>query len=106
MKTLMSRVLTRILKKGVKILFARKKMEFYHTFPGFYTKLNVWGSLGLNFDYDGGPIIENGGPIFLYRRRILGGCKSFREGIRTGLSCQTGVSKHQVIFAFQPFVAT
>ena len=32
--------------------------------PGFYTKLNVWGSLGLNFDYDGGPIIENGGPIF------------------------------------------
>ena len=33
---------------------------------GFYTKLNVWGSLGLNFDYDGGPIIEKGGPIFLY----------------------------------------
>ena len=33
---------------------------------GFYTKLNVWGSLGLNFDHDGGPIIENGGPIFLY----------------------------------------
>ena len=28
-----------------------------------YTKLNVWGSLGLNFDYDGGPINENGGPI-------------------------------------------
>ena len=74
--------------------------------PGFYTKLNVWGSLGLNFDYDGGPIIENGGPMFLYRRRILGGSKSFCEGIRTGLSCQTGVSKHQVIFAFQPFVAT
>ena len=34
--------------------------------PGFYTNLNVWGSLGLDFDYDGGPIIENGGPIFLY----------------------------------------
>ena len=32
--------------------------------PGFYTKLNVWGSLGLNFDYDGGPIIENGVPSF------------------------------------------
>ena len=32
---------------------------------GFYTKLNVWGSLGLNFEYDGGPIIEIGGPIFL-----------------------------------------
>ena len=75
---------------------------------GFYTKLNVWGSLGLNFAYDGGPIIENGGPIFLYRRRILGGSKSFREAIRTGLtgSCQTGVSKHQVIFTSQPFVAT
>ena len=39
---------------------------------GFYTKLNVWGSLGLNFDYDGGPIIENGGPIFLYKRRNFG----------------------------------
>ena len=33
---------------------------------GFYTKLNIWGSLGLSFDYDGGPIIENGGPICLY----------------------------------------
>ena len=31
---------------------------------GFYTKLNVWGSLGLNFDYDGGPINENGVPSF------------------------------------------
>ena len=31
---------------------------------GFYTKLIVWGSLGLNFEYDGGPIIEIGGPIF------------------------------------------
>ena len=39
---------------------------------GFYTKLNVWRSLGLNFDYDGGPIIENGGPIFLYKRRNFG----------------------------------
>ena len=36
------------------------------TCTGFYTKLNVWGSLGLNFDYDGGPINENGGPIFQY----------------------------------------
>ena len=75
-------------------------------YTGFYTKLNVWGSLGLNFDYDRGPIIENGGPIFLYKRRILEGRTSFREGIQTGLSCQTGVAKHQVIFAFQPFVAT
>ena len=30
-------------------------------YAGFYIKLNVWGSLGLNFEYDGGPIIENGG---------------------------------------------
>ena len=47
---------------------------------GFYTKLNVWGSLGLNFEYDGGPIIEIGGPIFLYKLRILEGSTSFREG--------------------------
>ena len=80
--------------------------ELVNMLPGFYTKLNVWGSLGLNFDYDGGPIIENGGPIFLYKRRILGGSKSFREGIPTGLSCQTGVAKHQVIFASQPLEAT
>ena len=47
---------------------------------GFYIKLNVWGSLGLNFEYDGGPIIEIGGPIFLYKLRILEGSTSFREG--------------------------
>ena len=47
---------------------------------GFYTKLNVWGSLGLNFEYDGGPIIEIWGPIFLYKLRILEGSTSFREG--------------------------
>ena len=47
---------------------------------GFYTKLNVWGSLGLNFEYDGGPIIEIGGPIFLYKLRILEGSTSFPEG--------------------------
>ena len=47
---------------------------------GFYTKLNVWGSLGLNFEYDGDPIIEIGGPIFLYKLRILEGSTSFREG--------------------------
>ena len=27
---------------------------------------------------------------------------TFREGIRTGLSCQTGVAKHQVIFVSKP----
>ena len=48
--------------------------------PGFYTKLNVWGSLGLNFEYDGGPIIEIGGPIFLDKLRILEGSTSFHEG--------------------------
>ena len=47
---------------------------------GFYIELNVWGSLGLNFEYDGGPIIEIGGPIFLYKLRILEGSTSFREG--------------------------
>ena len=51
---------------------------------GFYTKLNVWGSLGLNFEYDGGPIIEIGGPIYLCKLRILEGSTrvstSFREG--------------------------
>ena len=46
--------------------------------------------------YDGGPIIEKGGPIFLYKRVILEGSTSLCEGIRTGLSCQTGVAKHQV----------
>ena len=49
---------------------------------GFYTKLNVWGSLGLNFEYDGGPIIEIGGPIFLDKLRILEGSTSFHEGLR------------------------
>ena len=49
--------------------------------PGFYTKLNVWGSLGLNFEYDGGPIIEIGGPIFLDKLRILEGSTSFHEGL-------------------------
>ena len=47
---------------------------------GFYTKMNVWGSLGLNFEYDGGPIIEIGGPIFLYKLQILEGSISFSEG--------------------------
>ena len=47
---------------------------------GFYTNLNVWGSLGLNFEYDGGPIIEIGGPIFLYKLRISEGSTSFGEG--------------------------
>ena len=56
------------------------KKERFVTITGFYTKLNVWGSLGLNFEYDGGPIIEIGGPIFLYKLRILEGSTSFREG--------------------------
>ena len=61
--------------------------------PGFYTKLNVWGSLGFNLDYDGGSHLF----IFILKRRILEGSTSFREGIQTGPSCQTGVAKHQVI---------
>ena len=39
-------------------------LKCFLEYTGFYTKLNVWGSLGLNFEYDGGPIIEIGGPIF------------------------------------------
>ena len=39
--------------------------SMYHKlYAGFYTKLNVWGSLGLNFEYDGGPFIEIGVPSF------------------------------------------
>ena len=62
-----------------------KKLTYYWTLivltgAGFYTKLNVWGSLGLNFEYDGGPIIEIGGPIFLYKLQILEGSISFSEG--------------------------
>ena len=48
-------------------------------YAGFYTKLNVWGPFGLNFDYDGGPIIEIGGPIFSYKSRILEVSTSFLE---------------------------
>ena len=60
---------------------------------GFYTKLNVWGSLGLNFDYDGGSIIENGGPISLFVYKI-------------GFVLLNRCRNHQVIFVSQPFVAT
>ena len=38
------------------------------------------GALGLTFKYDGGPIIEIGGPIFLYKLQILEGSISFSEG--------------------------
>ena len=38
--------------------------------------MNVWGSLGLNVEYDWGPIIEIGGPIFLYKLRISEGSTS------------------------------
>ena len=51
----------------------------YAQASGFYTKLNVWGSLGLNFEYDGGPIIEIRGPIFLYKLQILEGSISLSE---------------------------
>ena len=45
--------------------FNNTRAQMLDSISGFYTKLNVWGSLGLNFEYDGGPIIEIGGPIFL-----------------------------------------
>ena len=62
-----------------KVIERQKKLKVCSP-TGFYIKLNVWGSLGLNFEYDGGPIIEIGGPIFLYKLRILEGSTSFREG--------------------------
>ena len=49
------------------LLSVNNVRAFFYPAPGFYTKLIVWGSLGLNFEYDGGPIIEIGGPIFLYK---------------------------------------
>ena len=58
----------------VKHLFIINKMT---ATPEFYTKLNVWGSLGLYFDYDGSPIIENGGPIFLYVKQVSQNIRSF-----------------------------
>ena len=65
---------------------------------GFYTRLNVWGSLGLNFDCDGGPIIENGGPIFLEFWKVVNpSVKGFEQALAV---------KHHVIFVFQPFEAT
>ena len=54
--------------------------DYVLTGAWFYTRLNVWGSLGLNFEYDGGPIIKVGGPVFLYKLRILEGNTSFCEG--------------------------
>ena len=60
--------------------FEQAQVRIQRGTAGFYTKLNFWGSLGLNFEYDGGPIIEIGGPIFLYKLRILEGSTSFREG--------------------------
>ena len=51
-------------KPQLKVSSNRLVKQVIKPVTGFYTKLNVWGSLGLNFDYDGGPIIENGGPIF------------------------------------------
>ena len=73
-------------------------------------QVECMGSLGLNFDYDGGLIIENGGPIFLYICIIIGFVLVIIKSrytrlkemtrlvllISTGLSCHTGVAKHQV----------
>ena len=47
-----------------KNVFRDSFSNFQQAHAGFYTKLNVWGSLGLNFDYDGGPIIEMEVPSF------------------------------------------
>ena len=68
-----------VVKYDGAVLKTTKVKKILGIVPGFYTKLNVWGSLGLNFEYDGGPIIEIGGPIFLYKLLILEGSTSFCE---------------------------
>ena len=72
---------------------------------GFYTKLNVWGSLGLNFDYDGGPINENGGPIFQYVY-IIGFVLLIIKSRYTGLKGNDRCCKTSGHFRISPFVAT
>ena len=67
--------------KSIDIIQSSDNYNIVSSFTGFTIKLNVWGSLGLNFEYDGGPIIEIGGPIFLYKLRILEGSTFFREGL-------------------------
>ena len=52
---------------SMKMPYGECFQKCFSAYTGFYTKLIVWGSLGLNFEYDGGPIIEIGGPIFLYK---------------------------------------
>ena len=72
---------------------------------GFYTKLNVWRSLGLNFDYGGDPIIENGGPTFNISVEFWEVVHPSVKGLEQALAVRQ-VSQHQVIFVSQPFVAT
>ena len=38
--------------------------SYWELSAGFYTKLNIWGSLGLNFEYDGVPSLKLGVPSF------------------------------------------
>ena len=38
--------------------------KFVFWFNQYFRVLHQAECLGLDFDYDGGPIVENGGPIF------------------------------------------
>ena len=59
-----------ILPPSIKIALPEVSLQFnvflliksFRRFNVFLYWPSLW-SLGLNFDYDGGPIIENGGPI-------------------------------------------
>ena len=88
--TLNSHLLTLKGHNHKKLYVFCRPLKYLKPYTGFYTKLNVWGSLGLNFDMTGVPSLKMGVPSFYIW--------TFHEGIQTGLGCQTGVAKHQVIF--------
>ena len=66
-------------------------------------ELNVWGSLGLNFDYDWGPIIENGGShLFIYGPSV----KGFKQALVVKQVSQNIKSFSYLNDNGQPFVST
>ena len=62
-------------------------------YAGFYTELNIWGSLGLNFDYDGVPSLKMGVPSFYIW--------TFLEGFEEALVV-IHVSQNIKSFSYQP----
>ena len=73
---------------------------------GFYTKLNVWGSLGLNFDYDGGSIIENGVLSFYIRvefwKVVHPSVKGFEQAIAVRQVSQNNKSFSHLNHLYRP----